>query len=106
MDTPYSDALALIDKAPDTSAAQNLAKLILSLHSDACAYSLRECLANVDEKVREVSLSVIEHFALSGPEPRLAEVGRMLAGRYPALWEAGRAMATARDLRLRHYTPA
>ena len=106
MDTPYADALALIETMPDTIAAQNLAKLILSLHSDTCAYSLRECLANTDGKARQVSLSLIEHFALCGPEPRLAAAGRALAGRYPALWEAGRAMATARDLRMRHYTPA
>ena len=105
MDSPYSDALDLIETMPDTSAAQNLAKLILSLHSDTCAYSLRECLANTDGRARELSLSVIEHFALSGPEPRLFAAGRALAGRYPALWEVGRAMATARDLRIRYYTP-
>ena len=106
MDTPYTDALELIESMPDTIAAQNLAKLILSLHSDTCAYSLRECLANTDDRTRGVSLSVIERFALNGPEPRLIAAGRVLADLYPALCEVGRAMATARDLRMRYYTPA
>lgn len=105
MQTPYSDALAMIEAMPDSRISQNLAKLILSLHSDTCAYSMRECLAEVDGRAREVSLSMIEHFSVSGPTERLAEAGRELAGRFPALWEAGRAMATARDLRLRHYRP-
>jgi hypothetical protein len=42
--SPYEEALSWVRRHPGTAGARGLAKFVLSLWNDECAFALRECL--------------------------------------------------------------
>lgn len=101
MSSPFTQALALIKDAPDDGNATALAKLILSLYSDRCAFSVRECLGSLEAVPRQLAQQMLESFS---DEPQLLEeTGKTVIMLYPALWDIGCAMSTARMLRQRRH---
>lgn len=99
--SPFSQALAYIKDAPDDGNATALAKLILSLYSDRCAFSVRECLGSLAPEPHKLAQQMLENFA---KEPQMVEeTGKTLVLLYPALWDIGCAMSTARILRQRRH---
>jgi len=100
--SPFTQALAYIKDAPDDANATALAKLILSLYSDRCAFSVRECLGSLAPEPHKLAQQMLENFA---HEPQmLEETGKTVILLYPALWDIGCAMSTARMLRQRRHS--
>lgn len=101
MSSPFTQALAYIKEAPDDGNATALAKLILSLYSDRCAFSVRECLGSLEPAPHRLAQQMLESFS---QEPQLLEeTGKTVILLYPALWDIGCAMSTARMLRQRRH---
>lgn len=99
--SPFTHALALIKEAPEDRNATALAKLILSLYSESCAFGVRECLGSLDPVPRQLAHQMLESF--SQEAEILEETGKTLILLYPALWDIGCAMSTARLLRQRRH---
>src|SRR6202035_1565981 len=60
---PYQVAWQRIERNPCTSSASSLVKLILSLWNQSNAFSLRECVDNLDGERTQLALRVAIHFA-------------------------------------------
>jgi hypothetical protein len=95
--SPYQEALQWINKHPGTGSASSLAKLILSLWSDDCGFSIRECTGNLDAHLSDLALRVVAHFLKVGENQDLVQVGHEVVEKYPRLWETSKAMAGARQ---------
>ena len=57
MKTPYQEAVELIDRHPGTGSSTGLAKLILSLWNEECAYSFRECGLRREEQLGPAAIA-------------------------------------------------
>lgn len=97
--SPYMEAWEWIDRNPGTGSGQSLAKLLLSLWNASNAFSLRECIENLDEPRRKLALCVISHFAEHGETRELVELGYKVCDAWPRLYDLGqRAWDAKRDL--------
>jgi len=85
----YQEAWQWIERNPGTSSASGLVKLILSLWNQSNAFSLRECIDNLDGERAQLALRVAIHFANYGEDRELVEIGYKARERYPRLWELG-----------------
>jgi hypothetical protein len=97
--SPYMEAWHWIDQHPGTDSAQSLAKLLLSIWNSSNAFSLRECIDNLDEQRRQLALNVVTHFAAHGESRELTELGYKVCEACPRLYELGqRAWDAKREL--------
>jgi hypothetical protein len=94
----------LIDRHPGTGSSTGLAKLILSLWNDDCAYSFRECVRSFDKDRSALTGRMIEHFLKRGEDADLILAGDHIYDHIykspPRLWELGMA-ATDTKTKLR-----
>lgn len=96
--SPYDEALQFIKQNPGTGGAGSLAKLVLSLYNDLCGYSFAECVGNLDDRLTQIALRMVQDYAARGETDDLLAAGKMIADDlYPQLWEMGRAMQDARQ---------
>jgi hypothetical protein len=96
MRTPYREAVELIDRHPGTGSSTGLAKLILSLWNEECAYSFRECVRSFDEERSALAGRMIAHFLQHGEDADLIYAGDHVYKTHPGLWELGRAATDAK----------
>jgi hypothetical protein len=94
--SPYQEALIWIQSHPCTGSAVSLAKLLLSLWNDQCAFSFRECVGNLDDERSSIAIRMVEHFNRYGEDAELVEVGHLVCELYPRLWELGQAASNAK----------
>ncbi len=94
--SPYQEALGWIQRHPGTGSAGSLAKLVLSLWNDDCAFSFRECVGNLDEDRTALALRMVARFAARGEDPELVGAGHEVCRAYPRLWDLGQAADTAK----------
>lgn len=98
--SPYAEALHWIEAHPTTGSADKLAKLILSLWNQECAFSFRECIAGLDADRTALALRVVAHFVQVGEDEELVAIGHTVCDLYPRLWDLGQAADEAKsDLR-------
>jgi hypothetical protein len=97
MKTPYDDALEFITLNPGTAGALGLAKLVLSLYNDDCAFSFRECITSLDDNNTALAVRVAEHFAGHGEDAELRRAGERLLELNPRLWDLGQAATNAKE---------
>lgn len=99
----YDEALQFIQQNPGTGGAGSLAKLILSLYNDSCGYSFAECIGNLDDRLTDVALRMVQDYAAHGENDDLRAAGKVIHDNlYPRLWDMGMAMQDARtSLRLK-----
>lgn len=95
--SPYQEAWQHINKHPGTGGAGSLAKLVLSFYNDACAFTFRECVSNLDSNLTNLAVRMTAHFAAHGEDADLRSVGNAIVERFPRLWDAGMAMDSARQ---------
>jgi hypothetical protein len=88
--SPYPEALTWIRRHPGTAGARGLAKLVLSLWNDECAFSLRECLSGLDAERTALALRLVSHFAEHGEERELIEMGHAVCRDLPNSGRSGR----------------
>jgi hypothetical protein len=69
-------------------------KLILSLWNQSNAFSLRECVDNLDGERIQLALRVAIHFANYGEDRELVEIGYQASERYPRLWSLAKPPGT------------
>lgn len=97
MISPYDEALQFIKQNPGTGGASSLAKLILSLYNDICGYSFAECVGNLDNRLTDVAMRMVQDYATHGETDDLRAAGKIIHDDlYPRLWEMGIAMRDAR----------
>ncbi|ARJ66149.1 hypothetical protein WV31_10980 [Magnetospirillum sp. ME-1] len=94
--TPYAEALHWIKAKPGTGSAETLAKLVLSIWNSDCAFSFRECIANLDPERTALAVRVAAHFAEVGEDDELVEIGHAVCALYPRLWDLGEAADEAK----------
>ena len=94
--SPYQEAVGWIQRHPGTGSANSLAKLVLSLWNDECAFSFRECISNLDEDRTRLALRLVTHFAARGEDQELVAAGHEVCRAYPRLWDLGQAADTAK----------
>lgn len=84
--SPYDEALDWVRLHSASPEALGLAKLILSLHHTAYAFSFRECTAGMDDALTALALRVVGQFVRVGREDdAMLEVAASLAEWYPEL---------------------
>lgn len=94
----YDEALQFIKQNPGTGGAGSLAKLVLSLYNDLCGFSFAECVGNLDDRLTQIALRMVQDYAAHGETADLLAAGKMIADDlYPRLWEMGLAMRDARQ---------
>ena len=97
--SPYVEAWHWIDQHRGTDSAHSLAKLLLSLWNSSNAFSLRECIDNLDELRRPLALRVVTYFATHGETRELIELGYKVCEACPRLCALGqRAWDAKREL--------
>jgi hypothetical protein len=96
MKTPYQEAVELIDRHPGTGSSTGLAKLILSLWNDDCAYSFRECVRSFDKDRDALAGRIISHYLAHGEDAELIRAGDHVYKAHPRLWELGIAATGAK----------
>jgi hypothetical protein len=96
MKTPYQEAVELIDRHPGTGSSTGLAKLILSLWNDDCAYSFRECVRSFDKDRDALAGRIISHYLAHGEDAELIRAGDHVYKAHPRLWELGIAATDAK----------
>jgi hypothetical protein len=94
--SPYVEAWRWVERHPGTGSANSLAKLLLSLWNQENAFSLRECVHNLDAQRMQLALRVVVHFADHGEDSELIEIGYKVYEAYPRLWELGAAATRAK----------
>ena len=87
--SPYMQAWQWIEQHPGTGSAHSLAKLLLSLWNHCNAFSMRECIDNLDEERRQLALRIVTHFAEHGETRELIELGYKVSEACPRLYELG-----------------
>jgi hypothetical protein len=93
----YDEALHFIQRNPGTGGASSLAKLILSLYNDSCGFSFAECIGNLDDRLTNVALRMVQDYAARGESEDLRAAGKVIHDDlYPRLWEMGMAIQDAR----------
>lgn len=98
--SPYREAWQWIERHPGTGSANSLAKLMLSLWNASNAFSLRECIDNLDAERLQLAQRVVTHFVKHGENRELIELGYKVAEACPRLYELGqRAWDAKRQLR-------
>ena len=98
--SPYMEAWHWIEQHRGTESAHSLAKLLLSLWYSSNAFSLRECIENLDEQRRQLALRVVTHFAQHGETRELIELGYKVCEACPRVYQLGqRAWDAKRELR-------
>lgn len=96
MTSPYQEALGIIERHTGTGGATRLAKLVLSLYNDECAFAWRECTLSLDENNQALALRLVTHFEAHGEDAELRQAGERLVELYPRLWELGQAATEAK----------
>jgi hypothetical protein len=96
MKTPYQEAVELIDRHPGTGSSTGLAKLILSLWNDDCAYSFRECVRSFDAERSDLALRIMHRYLVHGEDAELRRAGEHVYRTHPRLWELGIAATDAK----------
>ncbi|HPA82512.1 MAG TPA: hypothetical protein PLS95_16955 [Thermoanaerobaculales bacterium] len=94
--TPYQEAYDWIRRHPNAPEALGLAKLILSLHHAAYAFSFRECTDGMEDGLMALALRVIGQFVRVGREDdAMLEIASALAERYPMLTQLAEQLEAA-----------
>lgn len=96
MTSPYQEALTIIERHAGTGGASGLAKLLLSLYNDECAFAWRECTRSLDESNQALALQIVTHFEAHGEDADLRRAGERLVELYPRLWDLGQAATDAK----------
>lgn len=82
----YDEALEWVRHHPGSPEGLGLAKLILSLHHTAYAFSFRECTDGMDDARMALALRIVGQFARVGREDdSMLTVACTLAEWYPVL---------------------
>lgn len=97
MITPYQEALTIIERHTGTGGATGLAKLVLSLYNDECAFAWRECTRSLDENNQALALRIVAHFEQHGEDTELRRAGERMVELYPRLWDLGQTATEAKE---------
>ena len=97
---PYFEAWDFIQNHPGTGGSNRIAKLVLSLWNDDCAFAFSECCTSLDTARKQLALRLVAAYLADGETPDLVRVGHLIHQRYPEFWELGQA-ATAGKQALR-----
>ncbi len=85
-ESPYTEAMALLDLHPGTGATTSLAKLLLCLWSPECSFPLRDCL---HPSTAALSLRLLAYYVNRGETAELVAAGSQVCRDYPELWAVG-----------------
>ena len=96
MENPYQPAVDWIKRSPGTGGSNGLAKLILSLWNNNCAFSFRECVRSFDDTRSEWAAKIIIHFLQHGEDAYLKRAGKEVYDLCPYIWDWGYAGGEAR----------
>lgn len=96
--TPYDEALDWVRHHPEAPEALGLAKLILSLHHPAYAFSFRECTDGMRDARMALSLRVVGQFVRIGREDEsMLAAACTVAEWYPVLTRRAEQMEEAKQ---------
>lgn len=94
--TPYQEALDWVRHHPNDPESLGLAKLILSLHHPAYAFSFGECVAGIRDELIALALRVVGQYVRTGREDEsMQEIAARLAEWYPELTRRAERLARA-----------
>lgn len=89
MNNPYAPVVEWIEKHAGTGSANGLAKLILSLWHDGCAFGLRECVESFDDTRLAWAEAMTTHFLRFRADRYLDEAGKRVKELCPNFFDQG-----------------
>ncbi len=104
--TPYQETVDWIEDHPESPAASQLAKLVLSLASGECAFSLRDMFDGMETAPSVLALRVIARFAQYGEDEELREVGLKICDGYQDLCVLGQVAHRAQATLISRWQPS
>lgn len=94
--SPYFEAWEFIQGCPGSGGCYRIAKLVLSLWNDECAFAFSECSTALDTARKQLALRLVAVYLADGETPELVQVGHLIHQRYPDFWEIGQAASSAK----------